>query len=61
MEDSSDSHDISKVYCEKCDGVFTSQKKYEKHLDEHAGVSCESCPLDVIVEKLAKFFRKKSS
>ncbi len=54
-----DRQDVAKVYCEKCDAVFDSRKKYERHLDRHSGVSCESCPLDTAVEKLSRLFRRK--
>ena len=57
--DKSNDQDISKIYCEKCDAIFDSRKKYEKHLDQHSGISCESCPLDIAVDKLTRLFRRK--
>lgn len=54
-----DRQDVTKIYCEKCDAIFDSRKKYEKHLDQHSGISCESCPLDAAVEKLSRLFRRR--
>jgi len=54
-----DRQDTSKIYCEKCDAVFVSRTKYERHLDRHSGSSCESCPLDAAVERLIDLFRKR--
>ncbi len=51
---------INKIYCEKCDAIFESREKFEKHFDNHSSVSWESCPLDVVVDKITKFFRKKN-
>lgn len=62
--DGSGRQDASKIYCEKCDAVFDSRKKYEGHLDQHSGgssscgMSGESCPLDAMVGRLARLFRK---
>jgi len=50
---------INKIYCEKCDSVFDSRKKFEKHFDIHSSVvSCESCPLDTAIQKLVNLFRR---
>ncbi len=51
---------VSKVYCPKCDLVFESREKYDKHYDSHSGVSCESCPLDTAIEKLVNLFKRKN-
>lgn len=57
MDDSK--NNISKIYCEKCDAVFESREKFEKHFENHSSTSCESCPLDVVVDKITKLFRRK--
>ena len=60
MEDSTKKERVSKVYCEKCDSVFDSQQKYDEHYSKHSsGVSCESCPLDMAVEKILSLFKKR--
>ena len=58
---------VSKVYCERCDAVFSSRAEYERHLDRHAaggasaagGGGCEECPLDTAVSKFLGLFRKR--
>ena len=60
MKDSKNKDNISKIYCEKCDTVFDSKKKYEAHSFKHSsGVSCESCPLDIAVEKIVNLFKRR--
>ena len=54
-------NNVTKIYCEKCDSIFDSRQKFEKHLDDHTGVSCESCPIDTAISKLTGLFRRKSS
>jgi len=50
---------ISKIYCEKCDSIFNSKTKYEKHLETHSsGAYCESCQLDTAVQKIAKLSKR---
>jgi len=50
---------VNKIYCEKCNSIYNSREKYEKHLKNHSGVSCESCPLDVAVQKFVNLFKRK--
>ena len=58
MEKSGENN-ISKVYCSKCDQIFSSRKKFEKHFDEHnRGVGCEVCPIDTVIEKFVNLFRR---
>ena len=55
-------NNVTKVYCSKCNSVFESRKKFEKHLDEHtSGVSCEACPIDTAISKITGLFKRKSS
>ncbi|MDH3192637.1 MAG: hypothetical protein OEM18_08130 [Nitrosopumilus sp.] len=52
----------AKVYCSRCDSVFESRKKFEKHLEKHnSGISCETCPIDTVISKLVNLFKRKSS
>ncbi|MCV0410208.1 hypothetical protein [Nitrosopumilus sp.] len=55
-------NNVNKVYCEKCDLVFESREKFEKHLDSHSSLaSCEICPIDTIIAKFLNLFKRKSS
>ena len=55
-------NNVTKVYCEKCDLVFDSREEFEGHLDRHSpNASCEVCPIDVALSKLANLFRRKFS
>lgn len=60
MKDIAKKDDISKIYCEKCDTVFDSKKKYDVHSSKHSSsVSCDSCPIDVAVEKIVNLFKRR--
>ena len=55
-------NNVFKVYCEKCDLVFDSREKFEKHLDSHSsGVQCEVCPIDTAIQSLLIYLRRKFS
>ncbi len=60
MADFEKRNNISKVYCERCDIVFESRSEFEKHIDRHSGVTCESCPLDTAISKIFGFFKKNN-
>lgn len=52
---------ISKVYCSKCDLIFDSRQKFEKHLERHtSNYTCETCPIDVMIGKFVGIFRRKT-
>jgi len=52
---------VNKIYCEKCDSIFASREKFEKHFDTHSSsISSESCPLDTITQKFFNLFRKEN-
>jgi len=56
------SNGIAKVYCEKCDLVFKSREKFEKHLVNHSSnIACEVCPIDTVITKFLDLFKRKSS
>lgn len=55
-------HNVRKVYCDKCDLIFESREKFEKHFDRHtSNVACEVCPIDTAFSKFANLFKRKSS
>lgn len=55
-------HNVRKVYCDKCDLIFESREKFEKHFDRHSSnVACEVCPIDTALSKFANLFKRKSS
>ena len=55
-------HNVSKVYCTKCDLIFESREKFEKHFDRHSSsVACEVCPIDTVISKFVNIFKRKSS
>jgi len=61
MDKTSTRENVSKIYCEKCDELFDSRDKYEKHSSNHSSdVSCQSCPIDIILEKIIGFFTGKN-
>ena len=59
MDKSSSRENVSKIYCEKCEKIFNSREKYDVHYSEHSsGVSCESCPLDMVLGKIIGLFKR---
>ena len=58
----SSNNNVSKVYCEKCDLIFESREKFDKHFDSHSsGIACETCPIDTAIAKFVNLFKRKSS
>lgn len=54
-------HNVSKVYCARCDLIFETREKFEKHFDLHSSnLSCEECPIDTAISKLFNLFKRKS-
>ena len=53
---------VNKVYCSKCDLIFESREKFEKHFDRHlSNSSCEECPIDIALSKFVNLFKRKSN
>ena len=53
------SGDVHKTYCEKCDIVFESREKFERHAEGHSsGVACEECPIDVAIARFVGLLRR---
>ncbi len=54
-------NNVTKVYCEKCDLIFESREKFEKHFDKHSSnVTSEVCPIDTVLSKFVNIFKRKS-
>ena len=50
----------TKIYCEKCDLILESRKKFNQHLITHSStIPCDVCPIDTIIDKFVNIFRKK--
>jgi len=55
-------NNVTKVYCTRCDLIFESREKFEKHFDRHSSnVTCEVCPIDTVISKFVNMFKRKSS
>ncbi len=55
-------NNVTKVYCAKCDLIFESREKFEKHFDSHSSkVTNEVCPIDTAISKFVNMFKRKSS
>ncbi len=55
-------YNVTKVYCTRCDLIFGSRAKFEKHLEQHSSnITREVCPIDTILLKFASLFKRKSS
>jgi len=53
---------VAKVYCGKCDLIFKSREKFEKHLVSHSSnIVCDVCPVDIVIAKFLDLFKRKSS
>ena len=53
---------VTKVYCERCDLIFESREKFEKHFERHSSnVTCEVCPIDTVISKFVNMFKRQSS
>ncbi len=53
---------VTKVYCERCDLIFESREKFEKHFERHSSnVTSEVCPIDTVISKFVNMFKRKSS
>lgn len=50
---------VSKIYCEKCNEVFSSKNQFDKHFVRHSsGISSQSCPIDTVLGKILGLFKK---
>lgn len=49
----------TKVYCEKCDSVFSSREKFDRHLDSvHGQAGCDVCVIDMALSKILGLFKR---
>jgi predicted SprT family Zn-dependent metalloprotease len=47
-----------KFRCKECDAEFESEEKLNLHLKNHISeVYCDSCPIDMAVQKFVKLFK----
>ena len=54
-------HHVRKVYCSKCDLLFNSREKFDKHFERHSSSTFdESCPVDTVIGKFVNLFKRKS-
>jgi len=54
-------NNVTKVYCVKCDLIFESREKFEKHFDRHSSnIISEVCPIDTVISKVVNMFKRKS-
>ena len=49
---------MTKVYCEKCNSVFGSREKFDRHVESVHGAGCDVCVIDAALSKIAGFFKK---
>jgi len=55
-------NNVIKVYCTRCNLVFESRVKFEKHLEKHtSNIPCDVCPIDTVLLKFASLFKRKST
>jgi len=55
----SGSHSQSKYPCDECNASFFTKEGLEKHFQRQHGIYCETCPIDMAVQKLTNIFRQK--
>ena len=50
---------MSKVYCERCNSVFGSREKFDRHMESaHSQAGCDVCVIDAALSKIAGFFKR---
>ena len=50
---------VVKIYCERCDTIFRSREKFERHFDQHdSSAACEMCPIDAAISRIARLFQR---
>ena len=51
------SNSQSEHLCDECDASFLTQEGLETHFQRQHGNHCETCPIDLAVQKITKIFR----
>jgi len=46
-------------FCDECNASFFTQEGLETHSQRQHGVYCETCPIDMAVQKITDIFRQK--
>ena len=57
---SSGSHPQSQHLCAESGASFFTKEGLEKHFQRQHGIYCESCPIDMAIEKIVNLFRKNN-
>jgi len=50
----------SEYLCDKCAASFFTKEGLEKHFQRQHGIYCETCPIDMAVQKITEIFRQKN-
>jgi len=53
------SNSQSEYLCNECGASFFFKEGLEKHFQRQHGIYCETCPIDIAVQKITDIFRKK--
>ena len=48
----------SKFLCSDCNASFFTDHGLQRHYQWQHGIYCESCPIDMAIEKIVNLFRK---
>ena len=56
---SGSNNSFSKFVCTECGASFFTKEGLEKHFQHQHGIYCETCPIDIAVQKITDIFRKK--
>ena len=48
----------SKFLCSNCNASFFTDQGLQRHYQWQHGIYCESCPIDMAIEKIVNLFRK---
>ena len=50
----------SKFLCSNCNASFFTDQGLQRHYQWQHGIYCESCPIDMAIEKIVNLFRKNN-
>ena len=50
----------SKFLCSDCNASFFTDQGLRRHYQWQHGIYCESCPIDMAIEKIVNLFRKNN-
>jgi len=55
------SNSQTEYLCDECGATFFFKEGLEKHFQRQHGIYCETCPIDIAVQKITDIFRQKKS